>query len=271
MEKLTMKNTATAANPDLKRYDLFGWDYEIHSPLDEREVAWHEAWAKRAGGPLLGLACGTGRLPCRLAEAGFDVTGLDLSHTMLQFARKNIARLPTTARKRIRLVQADMASFDLDRQFGLIFIADNSFREQKTRRELLSCLRHIRRHLQPGGKLLITERRLDRSRFTGRLRTFGWSDPIADPRTGESVSRRGEVRLSRDGRRASGKFVYKITRADGSETIEECPWSAPMLQKREYLALFDRAGFRTQTFADYRETADDGKAPILCFVCTARK
>jgi len=154
-----------ATHLDLKRYELFGWDYEIVNPLTAEEVGWHATWARRTGGPLLGLACGTGRLLCRLAEAGFEVVGLDLSNTMLRLARRNAAKLPPAARGRVRLVKADMSDFDLGRKFRLVFIADNSFRELNTRREMLACLSCIRRHLAPGGRLLITERRLDPSRL----------------------------------------------------------------------------------------------------------
>ncbi len=256
---------------DLKRYERFGWDYESINTLTDEEVGWYEMWTRRTSGPVLGLACGTGRLLCRLAEAGFDVVGGDLSDTMLSFARMNITKLPSAARKRIRLVKADMSNFTLSEQFGLVFIADNSFREQKTRGDLLACLNCIRRHLKPHGKLLITERRFDPSLFPNGRRSFGWSDPQPHPETGELVSRRVEIRLSKNRKRIGGKFIYKITHIDGSESIEECPWSAPMLDKQEYIDLFARAGFDTQTFVGYKEVQDDGRNPFLCFVCEVRK
>ena len=28
-------------DPDIKRCDLFGWDYELVNPLTEEEVAWY--------------------------------------------------------------------------------------------------------------------------------------------------------------------------------------------------------------------------------------
>lgn len=258
-----------AMHRDLKRYETFGWDYEFVNALTDAEVAWHRMWAGRAAGPVLGLACGTGRLLCRLAEEKFEMVGMDLSDTMLALARTNVAGLPAAARKRIRLVKADMADFDLPERFGLIFIADNSFRELPTRKSLLACLRCIRRHLKPAGRLLITERRFDPSLYPNGRRSFGWSDPRPHPETGELVSRRGEIHLSKDRRRIGGKFIYKTTHADGGETIEECPWSAPMLQKNEYLALFARAGFGTRTFVGYKEIEDDGKDSTLCFVCEA--
>ena len=252
---------------DLKRYDLFGWDYETVTTLTEAEVAWYRTWAERTGGPLLGLACGSGRLLCRLATAGFEVVGLDLSPSMLRLARERVALLPAAERRRVRLIRADMSDFDLARRFGLIFIADNSFRGLPTRRGLLACLRCIRRHLLPDGRLLIAERRFDSSRYPGGSRSFGWSDPLPHPETGELISRRGQIHLSKNHKRARGTFLYRITHADGSETLEDCPWSAPMLTKDEYLTLFTRAGFDVQTFVDYKEEAGDTDGPILCFVC----
>ena len=39
--------------------------------------------AKLAGGPVLEVACGTGRLTLPLARAGIEITGLDISQPML--------------------------------------------------------------------------------------------------------------------------------------------------------------------------------------------
>jgi len=142
-----------------------------------------------------------------------------------------------------------------------------SFREQKTRRDLLACLRRIGRHLAGGGVCLITERRFDPSAYSNGRRTFGWSEPRPHPETAELVCRRGEIRLSRDHKRVRGTFIYKTAHADGRETIQRCPWSGPLLSPGEHLRLFARAGFDTQTFVDYKEVADDGAGPILCFVC----
>jgi SAM-dependent methyltransferase len=256
---------------DNSRYDRFGWDYESINPPSGAEVEWHLLWARRTGGPVLGLACGTGRLQCELARAGIETLGLDLSAEMLAMARRHAAALPAEARGRVEFVSGDMSRFDLGRQFSLVSIADNSFRELPTRRQLLSCLRCIRRHLRPGGRLLITERRFNPSLYAGGRRVFGWSEPKPHPQTGEMIARRGEIVLSRDRRRIRGTFIYRTTRNDGSETIEECPWSAPILQKQEYVNLFARAGFSTQVLQGYQEVEDDAREPILCFVCAVSR
>ncbi|MHC4562691.1 MAG: class I SAM-dependent methyltransferase [Planctomycetota bacterium] len=252
---------------ELKRYELFGWDYESVNPLSDREVAWYRVRAERTGGRLLGLACGTGRLVCRLAEAGFDAVGLDLSEAMLSLARANAAKLPGEIAKRVRFVRADMCDFDLRESFSLAFIADNSFRSVGARRRMLSCLRCIRRHLREGGELLVAERRLDLSRFTDGCRHVDWSEPVQHPTTGEMVRRQVDVRLSKDRRRIFSSFTYEITHADDSKTIEACPSWMPLLGPKEYIELFRKGGFRAAAYVGYTDTDDDGRTGIVSYVC----
>ena len=142
---------------DLKRYDLFGWDYESRQPLTDEEFNWHRTRAERTGGPVLVLASGTGRLACRLAMAGFHVVGIDLSDTMLAIARRHADELPADAAARVEFVKADMSDFRLGGAFGLACIPDNSLRELDTAEAMLSCLRSVRDHTRPAGEILITE------------------------------------------------------------------------------------------------------------------
>ncbi|KYF37912.1 Methyltransferase [Streptococcus mitis] len=51
---------------------------------------------------LLELACGTGIQSVRFSQAGFDVTGLDLSGDMLKIAEKRA----TSAKQRLTLLKA---------------------------------------------------------------------------------------------------------------------------------------------------------------------
>jgi SAM-dependent methyltransferase len=130
------------------RYELFGWDYPLISPLAERAVAWYLRFAKQTGGPVLELACGTGRLLARLAAEGFAATGLDLSDKMLALARQQIDALPPKDRNRVQLVRANMKDFSFHGEFGLICLADNSFRVLLAREDQLACLARVRQHLR---------------------------------------------------------------------------------------------------------------------------
>jgi SAM-dependent methyltransferase len=254
----------------LKRYSLFGWDYPFHAPLTGPEAAWYLKFARTTGGPVLDMPCGTGRLLCRLAQAGFDVTGIDLSDTMLDIARRNVAALPQEVRSRAHLVKTDMSDFRLDRKFALIYIADNSFRELTTRDGQIACLCCARKHLKKHGIFLMTERRFNPAIYPRGRREFGWSGPYQNPATGESVRRRGEIELSPDGRWICGKFIYEVTRPDGTTHLEECPLEGPILHMDDYLALFRDAGLAAAAYADYTESPADGTEKMTCFVCRSR-
>ncbi len=71
-----------------------------------------EAYAQRAGSPLLELGCGTGRLLIPLAEAGYRVTGVDLSPTMLRIARAKAEAAGVA--ERVTLIEGDYADAPLD-------------------------------------------------------------------------------------------------------------------------------------------------------------
>jgi SAM-dependent methyltransferase len=75
-----------------------------------------------AGGRVLELGAGTGRLTAALAGRGFDVTGVDISPAMLEQAKARVAALPDDVRGRIELVRGDMTALDLKRTFDLVVL-----------------------------------------------------------------------------------------------------------------------------------------------------
>lgn len=105
--------------------------------------------AKERGDAVLEVACGTGRVAARLAEAGVQVTGTDLSNDMLDIAAKKTKGMPNA-----RWVQANMQAFDLGERFGLALIPGHSFLFMLTIDDQISCLKSIYRHLLPGGMLV---------------------------------------------------------------------------------------------------------------------
>jgi ubiquinone/menaquinone biosynthesis C-methylase UbiE len=64
------------------------------------DVEFYRELAEQQGGPVLELAVGTGRVAFVLAEAGFEVVGLDRSRAMLAMAEsKRQAASPEVARR----------------------------------------------------------------------------------------------------------------------------------------------------------------------------
>jgi ubiquinone/menaquinone biosynthesis C-methylase UbiE len=127
--------------------------YDASVPDWPGEIEFYRALAEEAyqdSRAVLEVACGTGRVALRLAQDGARVVGLDLSPEMLDVAREKDAGLPT-----VRWVQADMRSFDLGETFGLALIPGHAFQNLLTPEDQVACLECIKRHLVPGGVLVV--------------------------------------------------------------------------------------------------------------------
>jgi 2-polyprenyl-3-methyl-5-hydroxy-6-metoxy-1,4-benzoquinol methylase len=121
--------------------------------------AFYRDLACQTGGPVLELACGTGRLTIPLARDGHDVVGLDASSAMLRSAKIKTDGLDIT------FVHSDMRDFDLGRRFPLIILSCNSLAHLTSNEDLKAGLACMAKHLAPGGCL----------RSTSSIRMFGCS------------------------------------------------------------------------------------------------
>jgi len=101
---------------------------------------WQAIAAAVGGGPILELGCGTGRVLLPLARAGYEITGIDLSVGMLERCRARLQSEPPEVRDRVRLVAADMTSFDLGRRFATILCPFAGFQQLRAVEQQLACL-----------------------------------------------------------------------------------------------------------------------------------
>src|SRR5205814_1893502 len=114
------------------------------------DVEWFSAIARRTGGPILELGCGTGRITVPIAQDGHHIVGLDRSAAMLERAERRARR----ANVEIRWVEGDMRAFSFNEAFALVFVALNSFLMLDPN-DRWSCLARVREHLAPRGRVAI--------------------------------------------------------------------------------------------------------------------
>jgi SAM-dependent methyltransferase len=174
--------------------------YDGSSPGLPGDREFYVEEALRAGGDVLEVGCGTGRILLPIAEAGGSITGLDPSEEMLAVARRKIASAPEQVRARADLVQGDVRNFRLDRRFRLAIIPYRAFLHLLTVEDQIAGLQSLHHHLQPGGRLV-----------------FNVFDPLFEAFTarstamGEVVSRIGEFTHPENGRRV---VLYNSVRYD---------------------------------------------------------
>jgi SAM-dependent methyltransferase len=125
---------------DGRHYDAMNRDMVADIPFYLEE-------AKRAAGPVLELACGTGRLTIPIAQSGISIEGVDRSPSMLAHLRTKAGK----ARVKIPLTEADIRDFDLGRKFSLILIGFNSIQHLHDYASQAALFANVRKHLSPGG------------------------------------------------------------------------------------------------------------------------
>lgn len=124
-----------------KHRDMQGAEQEVHKMI---------SWLKLdKGAAVLDLCCGMGRHSLALAEAGYEVTGVDLSKVLLREAQKN------DTEQQIKFIKADMRSLPLTQHFDAIVNLFSSFGYFETDEEHLQVLKEIKRLLVPEGKFII--------------------------------------------------------------------------------------------------------------------
>jgi SAM-dependent methyltransferase len=128
---------------------------------DALKVAWHDLecggytadlplWrelAAAAGGPVLDVGAGAGRVTLDLARAGHEVVALDLDGALLAALRARAGELL------VETVEADARAFDLGRRFRLVLAPMQTVQLLGGTAGRAAFLATARRHLLPGGLL----------------------------------------------------------------------------------------------------------------------
>ena len=141
-----------------ERYDLFHGEFGQHNPTEVGFFA--ELFARHQVETVLDCACGTGRHLHLFHSLGYQVTGSDLSPSMLEQARVNLAGLGLG----IPLSQADYRELPqhYDRTFDAVVCLSSSILHMPDDEQALRALRSMRDVLRPSGILVLTQGTTDR-------------------------------------------------------------------------------------------------------------
>ena len=127
--------------------DVLWHDLECGA-YDEDLPLWREL-AGEAGGPVLDVGAGTGRVSLDLATHGIAVVALDAGAALLEALERRAGRLP------VETVVADARDFDLGRRFPLVLVPMQTLQLLGGRSGRAEFLCRALDHLQPGGLLAV--------------------------------------------------------------------------------------------------------------------
>lgn len=249
---------------DEGNYDDFVAEFYDHVPpyAERQDLEFYRALAAAAGGPVLELGCGTGRVMLPMLRAGAEVCGIDSSRAMLAVCVEKIAREPEPLRRRAHLLLADMRDFALGRRFALAVAPFRSFQHLLTVEDELACLTRVREQLVAGGRLVLDlfNPSLRVLLDPNREEVFG-NEPAFRMPDGRQVARGYRV-VSRDFAEQTSEveLIYRVKHPGGGE--EKLIHAFPMrwLYRFEAEHLLARAGFAVEgVYEDHAGTPFSGQ------------
>jgi SAM-dependent methyltransferase len=226
----------------------FGLLYDSVPAYNERaDVGFYVEEAKRAGGRVLELGCGTGRILLPIARAGIDIeiVGLDSSGHMLERCREKLRAEDEAVQSRARLREADVRDFNLGEAFTLVIAPFRIMQHLTTIEDQLRCLAGVARHLQSHGRFVFD---VFNPNFT-RMVTHDDSETGDTPEftlpDGRTMRRNFRIRRVRWLDQVNEiELIYYLTDPDGREQRFVHAFDMRWYLAAELSHLLARAGFR---------------------------
>ena len=202
-------------------YGSMGKDYAAEAQKVHQLIQQHK---KSPGNALLEVACGTG-LHASILRQNYQVEGLDLDAEMLAVASQNYPD--------ISFHQADMAKFDLGKQFDVVTCLFSSIGYVKTKVRLDQAIQTMKDHLLPGGVLIVEPWFTPEQWKTGRVSALFVDQPDL------KISR---INISEaKGLISFFVFHYTVGSPQGIEYFTE-RHELGLFTQEEYLEAFRKAG-----------------------------
>ena len=260
------KKTGTSPDPYAPIADIYDFSYEDFT----EDVDFYENLAQAVDGPILELGAGTGRVAVPLAEAGYEVTGIDTSPAMLARARANLAATTLPKGASLELLDGDMMAFDLGRKFGLIIVAANTLQHLLTTRDQRDCFERVRAHLDVGGMFAFSVRSPLSVEWEDDAHTpllFEWAR--VDPDSGDTVMPMIARPTFTEKEERRWTYVYDRVAPDGQLRRSVFTTELRYSSQAELTLLLQQCGFRvTHVYGDY-DLSPVGQGDNLVFVARA--
>jgi SAM-dependent methyltransferase len=206
-------------------YDAIARLYDPWSRSVTEDVQFYLAEARRAGGPVVELGVGTGRIAVPVAAEGIRVIGVDLSPGMLEVCREHAELAGVAELLDLRL--GDLREPPVEERVPVVLCPFRSYLHLQTENDRLRALRAAYELLVPGGRLVFD--------------VFApGADDIAETQ-GRWLEREPGIFERADWDEGGRTLRLSVRGAEGEGTMS-LAWISP----GEWHELLERTGFRVE-------------------------
>ena len=235
----------------LSVYDPIARLYDPWSASVTEDVEFYVAEARASGGPVVELACGTGRISVPVAKAGIHVIGVDASAGMLEVAR-DFARAEGVE-ELLDLRLGDMRDPPVEERVPLVLIPFRSLLHMTTEPDRLRALAAANELLLPGGRLVFD--------------VFAPSREDVEDTHGRWLEREPGIFERADWDEGERTLTLSVRRGEEASTML-LAWLSPP----EWRLLLDRAGFDVDAqWGWFDRRPLQRAARTWCFAATRRR
>ena len=139
---------------DYRQVSAKYYDEAYSSKEDLGDLDFYVDRAKRSGGPVLELACGTGRILLPIAREGIAIHGVDISLPMIEVLQERLRREPKDVRELVSVVHGDIRNFRSKQQYPLVIIPFRPLQHMYTVEDQVAALETAAFHLEDEGNLV---------------------------------------------------------------------------------------------------------------------
>ncbi len=222
--------------------------------------------AEDAGGPVVELGCGTGRVLLPLADAGVATTGVDISPALLDVARAKLAAAGLA--QRVTLVEADLRHPGLpEGAFALAICTSNTLMHLTDPGDQAAALHAACRLLRPGGLLMVDLFNPDIARLLEVNGLMELADRWRDDISGAEVTKWSVRSVDIAEQLQETLFIYEETLPNGETRRTNCPFTLRFLWRNEGELMLRAAGFVVEdVWGEFDGTPYDGLSDHLIFI-----
>ena len=203
-------------------YDAIARVYDPWSASVTEDVEFYVEEARAAGGTVVELACGTGRIAVPIAKAGIRLIGVDGSAGMLEVARE-CARAEGVE-ELLDFRHGDLREPPVPERVALVLVPFRSLLHMTTEADRLRALAAARELLVPGGRLVFD--------------VFAPSAEDVEDTHGRWLEREPGIFERADWDEGARTLTLSVRRGEEASTML-LAWLSPP----EWRLLLDRAGF----------------------------